>query len=195
MDRKAASITQPTSHFGETLKTALQTGRANTSNLSPPPSESAAPDPVEEQIRLLLHRANEQEIADKKRLESRRERRARTKKDKKSESLNRALSKEEADTLRSEFNQLKAKNRQLLTYIEEVKNSSNFSENSVRYQRVRAVLAAAYQKAADLEKRVAILEKENKTLRGALHRFYAKELGTRGGMTAFYGGQYSDPET
>lgn len=196
MDRKAASITQKTSHFGETLRSALEAGRANSSSL-PSPSGSVAPttDPVDEQIRLLLLRANEQEIEDKKRLESRRERRARTKKDKKTESLNRGLSKEEADALRSEFNQIKAKNRQLLAYIEELKNSSNLSENSVRYQRVRAVLAAAYQKASDLEKRVAILEKENKTLRGALHRFYAKEMGSRGGMTTFYGGQYSNPET
>lgn len=196
MDRKAPSITHPLSYFGETLRSALEAGKENSTR--PPPSpEPIVPDPnsAEEQIRLLLRRATEKEIEDKKRLESRRERRARAKKDKKVESLTRGLTKKEADDLRAEVNQLKSKNRSLLTYIEELKSNSDLNENSMRYQRVRAVLAAAFQKASDLEKRVSLLEKENKTLRGALHRFYAKELGNGGGITTFYGGQYSNPET
>ncbi|HBN8358483.1 hypothetical protein [Pseudomonas aeruginosa] len=196
MDRKAPSIIHPLSYFGETLRSALAVGQANSANLPPPPEPVApAPNSAEEQIRLLLRRAAEKEIEDKKRLESRREKRARSKKDKKAESLTRGLTKKEADELRAEVNQLKSRNRSLLTYIEELKSNSNLNENSMRYQRVRAVLAAAFQKATDLEKKVSLLEKENKTLRGALNRFYAKELSNGGGMTTFYGGQYSDPET
>lgn len=196
MDRTAPSITHPLSYFGETLRLALEAGKENSTRLPPSP-EAIVPDSnsAEEQIRLLLRRATEKEVEDKKRLESRRERRARAKKDKKVESLTKGLTKKEADDLRAEVNQLKSKNRSLLTYIEELKSNSDLNENSMRYQRVRAVLAAAFQKAADLEKRVSLLEKENKTLRGALHRFYAKELGNGGGITTFYGGQYSDPET
>lgn len=164
MDRKAPSITHSISHFGETLRSALETGKANSIRL-PPPSEPITPDPnsAEEQIRLLLRRATEKEIEDKKRLESRRERRARVKKDKKAEILTRGLPQKEADDLRAEVNLLKSKNRSLLTYIEELKSNSDLNENSMRYQRVRAVLAAAFQKAADLEKKVSLLEKENNT--------------------------------
>lgn len=184
MDRPKLALKKKNTVFGSAISEALEKGKSSSSYLSVPITQpTQEPSAASSFVDELLKKATKDEELRKEKLAKRR---AKT-----NQARNQRQKLTEVESLRQQVSALTKTNNELKKKASEFLLSSSSPEQQ---KRISNLLAKALAEIKKMKSRNITLEKENKTLREVLMKSYEKSLNLTG-ENAFYGGQYSDPET